>query len=63
MKKHVKGNRQLNTQSEIKEMEAWVQISNVALIDPESGKPTRVRYQTKDDGTKVRVAVGSGKEI
>lgn len=44
------------------EKEAWVDISNVALIDPESGKPTRVRYEVKD-GKKVRVAVGSGKVI
>ncbi|HZH35034.1 MAG TPA: 50S ribosomal protein L24 [Pyrinomonadaceae bacterium] len=63
IKKHQKPNRQMNIEGGIQEKEAWIDISNIALVDPESGKPTRVRYQTNDDGTKVRVAVGSGKEI
>ncbi|GIW68835.1 MAG: 50S ribosomal protein L24 [Candidatus Parcubacteria bacterium] len=37
-------------------------ISNVALIDPTSGKPTRVRVERKD-GKRVRVAVKSGKSL
>jgi hypothetical protein len=36
-------------------------VSNVALIDPETGKPTRVKYEIQD-GKKVRVAK-SGKVI
>ncbi len=43
------------------EQEAWVNASNVALIDPETGKPTRVKYEIRD-GEKVRVAK-SGKVI
>jgi len=39
--------------------EAWLNISNVQLIDPQSGKPTRVAYQVDNDGTKTRVAAGS----
>lgn len=35
--------------------EAPIQMSNLALIDPETKKPTRVRFQEKD-GKKVRVA-------
>ncbi|MGH9902512.1 MAG: hypothetical protein ACRD68_11960 [Pyrinomonadaceae bacterium] len=35
-------------------------MSNVQLLDPESGKPTRVRYQVADDGTKTRAASKSG---
>lgn len=62
VKKHRKAVPQLNVEGGIIEKEAWVDISNVALIDPESGKPTRVRYETKD-GKKVRVAVKSGKVI
>jgi len=46
---------QLNREGGIVEQEAWVSISNVALIDPESGKPTKVKYETRD-GKKVRVA-------
>mmetsp|Transcript_71487 Transcript_71487/g.108075 ORF Transcript_71487/g.108075 Transcript_71487/m.108075 type:complete len:91 (+) Transcript_71487:86-358(+) len=33
-----------------------VHVSNVALIDPESGKPTRVRFGYLEDGTKVRIS-------
>ena len=62
MKKHRKAVPQMNIEGGIIEKEAWVNISNVALIDPESGKPTRVRYEIKD-GKKVRVAVKSGKVI
>jgi large subunit ribosomal protein L24 len=63
IKKHQKANRQMNIEGGIIEKESWVDISNVQLIDPESGKPTRVRYQVDDDGTKTRIAVKSGKAI
>jgi large subunit ribosomal protein L24 len=63
IKKHQRANRQLNKEGGIIEMESWVDASNVALVDPETGKPTRVKYQVNDDGTKVRVAAKSGKEI
>ncbi|MBV6658438.1 MAG: 50S ribosomal protein L24 [Devosiaceae bacterium] len=43
--------------------EAPIQISNIALRDPKDGKATRVRFETKDDGKKVRVAVRSGETI
>ena len=43
--------------------EAPIQISNIALRDPKDGKPTRVRFQIQDDGTKVRVASRSGEVI
>ena len=61
VKKHQKAVPQLNIEGGIKEKEAWVNMSNVALIDPDTGKPTRVRYETQD-GQKVRVAK-SGKVI
>ena len=63
IKKHQKAVPQLNKEGGIIEKESWIDISNVALIDPETGKPTRVKYQTGEDGKKVRVAVKSGKEI
>lgn len=44
------------------ETERAIDASNVALIDPETNKATRVKYEVKD-GVKVRVAVKSGKEI
>lgn len=37
-----------------------VQLSNLAIADPKDGKPTRVGFQIKEDGTKVRVAKRSG---
>jgi large subunit ribosomal protein L24 len=43
--------------------EAPIHASNVMLIDPESGEPTRVRVQQNEDGTKDRVAVKSGRVI
>lgn len=61
VKKHQKPVPQLNIQGGIKEKEAWVNASNVALIDPETGKPTRVKMEVRD-GVKVRVAK-SGKVI
>jgi large subunit ribosomal protein L24 len=61
VKRHRKPVPQLNREGGIVEQEAWVSVSNVALIDPETGKPTRVKYETRD-GKKVRVAK-SGKLI
>ncbi len=61
VKRHRKPMPQMNREGGIIEQEAWVNISNVALIDPDTGKPTRVKYEIKD-GNKVRVAK-SGKVI
>ena len=61
VKRHQKPVPQLNREGGIKEMEAWVDISNVALVDPETGKPTRVKIEVRD-GKKVRIAK-SGKVI
>ena len=43
--------------------EAWIDISNVQMIDPQSGQPTRVRYQIEGEGTKLRVAASSGHSL
>jgi large subunit ribosomal protein L24 len=61
VKRHQKPVPQMNREGGIREQEAWVNISNVALIDPETGKPTKVRYEVQD-GKKVRLAK-SGKVI
>jgi large subunit ribosomal protein L24 len=61
VKRHRKAAPQMNVEGGIIEQEAWVDVSNVSLIDPETGKPTRVRYEDRN-GEKVRVAK-SGKEI
>lgn len=61
IKKHVKPS-QANPQGGIEQREAAMHASKVQIVDPETGKPTRVRRQMVD-GKKVRVAAGSGKTI
>ena len=53
---------QTNPQGGLERAEAPLHVSKVALADPKTGKPTRVRFETKD-GKKVRVAVKSGETI
>ena len=53
---------QANPQGGIDRIPAPMHISKVALADPRDGKPTRVRFETKD-GKKLRVAVKSGETI
>ena len=43
--------------------EAPIHVSNLSLIDPKSGKPTRIGIKVNEDGTKVRIARKSGEEI
>jgi len=47
----------------IVDKELTIHVSNVAHVDPQSGKPTRVGYKILDDGRKVRVARRSGEVI
>ncbi len=43
-------------------MEAPIHISNLSLIDPKSGKPTRIALR-REDGKVVRISKKSGEEI
>jgi len=43
--------------------ELSIHVSNVAIADPKTGKPTRVGYSTLKDGKKVRVARKSGETL
>jgi len=52
--KHTKPSAQ-NPQGGIIKKEAPIHISNLSLLDPKSGEPTRVEYQVKD-GKKVRIS-------
>ena len=63
IKKHQKANPGLNRGGGIIDKEAYIDISNVQLIDPDSGKPTRARYEVQTDGTKTRVASKSGQSL
>ncbi|HWL88289.1 MAG TPA: 50S ribosomal protein L24 [Polyangiaceae bacterium] len=51
-----------NTNGGIIEREQPIHASNVMLVDPSTGKPTRVHFKTDDKGNKIRVAK-SGEEI
>ena len=43
--------------------EAWIHLSNLSQIDPETQKPTRVGFRVLEDGRKVRYAKRSGEVI
>ena len=52
-----------NNQQGLYTFEAPMHVSNVMLVDPNSGEPTRVGYRFTDSGEKIRVAKASGKDI
>jgi large subunit ribosomal protein L24 len=67
IKRHIKPRTLRDTQRAqemggIVEMEGPIHVSNVMLIDPESGEPTRIGVK-RDGARRVRVAKKSGKEI
>lgn len=63
VKKHQRALPQSNRGGGIIDKEAFIDISNVQLIDPQSGRPTRVRYEVGSDGSKTRTAVRSGHSL
>ena len=58
-KRHTKPSA-ANQQGGIVEREATIHLSNLALVDPQTNKPTRVGFRVLDDGRKVRFARPSG---
>jgi len=65
MKKHTKPHPKKNPQGGIIEREAPIDISNVMLVCPACGEPTRVGYRLLADGGKVRACrrANCGKDI
>ena len=61
-KKATKPNAQ-NPQGGIVEKEAPIHISNLQVLDPKSGKPTRIGRKENAEGKLVRYAKKSGEEI
>ena len=62
VKKATKPNAQ-NPQGGIVEKEAPIHISNMQVLDPKSGKPTKVGRKVGEKGKLVRYAKKSGEEI
>lgn len=62
VKKHAKPSQQ-NPQGGILTQEAPIHVSNVLLVDPKTGKPTRIGYKVLENGQKVRIAKKSGEVI
>ncbi len=63
MRKRHQRPSQANPEGGIISFEAPIDISNVMLIDPATGEPSRVRTRIEDDGTKERISVKSGNPI
>ncbi len=61
VKKHKRATQQ--AEGGIVEFPAPIHLSNVMLLDPKSGEPTRVRRKVDKDGTVERLAVKSGQPI
>lgn len=63
VKRHQRPDPRKGTGGGIVDKEALINISNVQLIDAQTGKGTRVRYLVDDDGTKTRVSAKSGNTL
>jgi large subunit ribosomal protein L24 len=63
MRKRHQRPSQANPDGGIITFEAPIDISNVMLLDPATGDPSRVRVRIEEDGTKERIAVKSGNPI
>ncbi|ANM28598.1 50S ribosomal protein L24 [Acidobacteria bacterium Mor1] len=60
IKRHTRPNPQQNIKGGIVERESPIHMSNVMVVDPETGRPTRVGRKRLEDGRWVRVAKQSG---
>lgn len=63
VKKHVKPNPQAGRPGGIVEQEAALDVSNVRLLNPATGKGDRVGFRTLEDGRKVRYFKSSGEVV
>ncbi len=51
------------TKGQIVDKPMPIHVSNVMLVDPKDGKPTRIKINRKKDGSRERVAVNSGQTL
>ena len=61
-KRHLKPGRAGARTGGIVEQEGSIHISNVMLVDPKDGKPSRVRVE-EQDGRRVRVFARTGNPV
>ena len=62
-KKHMKPNPTKGEQGGIVDKEMPLQVSNIAVFNPSTGKGDRVGFKTLDDGRKVRVFKSNGEVV
>lgn len=62
-KRHLKPGRKIARTGGILDYEGFIDASNVMLIDPESKKPSRVRFERDETGRSVRVFARSGERV
>ena len=62
VKRHTKPTQD-DPQGGIRSFEAPIDVSNVALLDPRDGKPTRVGFKIDEHGRKTRFAKRSGEAL
>lgn len=63
VKKHVRGNPQTGVTGGIMEKEAAIQLSNLAVVNPATGKADRVGFKVLEDGPKVRFFKSNGETV
>ena len=63
VKRHTKPNPNAGVAGGIVEKESSIDISNIAIFNPSTKKADKVSFQSKEDGSKIRVFKSSGKEI
>ena len=63
MRKRHQRPSQANPEGGIVTFEAPIDVSNVMLIDPATGEPSRIRARIEEDGTKERISVKSGNPV
>jgi large subunit ribosomal protein L24 len=61
-KRHIKPGARAR-QAGIVDVEQPIHLSNLALVDPKTSKPTRVRVRELANGKKVRIAIASGEQM
>jgi large subunit ribosomal protein L24 len=62
-RKHVAANPAKNEPGGVIDKDMPMDVSNVAVISPKDGKPTRVGFRVADDGTKVRICKRTGDDL